>query len=89
MIKAEIACKNCRYCDVITGNDMCKRLKCTATPRTKTISWHMLSFSEDGTATNLYAYFAEELEKHKTPNWCPLLKNHTDGTIEYDHYKYE
>lgn len=80
----EITCKNCRYCDVHTGNDLCKRLKCMATPTAKTLAWHMLSFDTNGKAANLYTYFADYLEKHKRPDWCPLCETHKDGVLYHE-----
>ena len=73
-------CKNCQYCDVHTGSDLCKRLKCMATPRGKTLTWTMLCVSADGELVNLYQYFADYLKTHKRPKWCPLTSKNNLNT---------
>lgn len=75
----EIACKNCKHCDVITDDDYCKRLKCTATKRGKTITWSMCSFHRDGSAENVLQLFASYVEKHQHPKWCPRVKEELEN----------
>ena len=67
----EPKCKNCRFCEMYTDEDLCKRLVCRATRSKKgrTIIWTMLCFD-----ANLLSYFAEHVEKHPRPKWCPRAK---------------
>ena len=63
-------CRSCPYCDVITDEEYQKNLKCTKTSkRGKTLAWSMCVVGE-----NVYSYFAEYLDKHDRPSWCPLAK---------------
>jgi len=66
-----IRCKNCPNCDVVTGEDLCKRLKCTATKRGRTLTWSMCCVDGYGRPINVFQFFADFLEKHPTPSWCP------------------
>jgi hypothetical protein len=66
-------CKNCPYCDVITDENFCKRLKCTKTIRWRTLTWSMCCENQ-----NVIQYFADYVEKHDTPKWCPLLKERSE-----------
>ena len=74
-------CKNCPDCNVQTGTDLCKRLKCTATKRGRTLTWTMCCIYGDGTAVNAYQYFADYLEKHAKPNWCPKTQDDISDKI--------
>ena len=65
----EICCKNCPHCDIVTDDDYCKRMKCKATKRGKTITWSMCILGE-----NVLQYFADHVEKHTHPKWCPRVK---------------
>lgn len=68
-----VACKNCEHCDVITDDEYCKRLKCTATKRGKTLTWTMCCIDSNGTPMNALQYFADYVEKHTHPKWCPKV----------------
>ena len=70
-------CKNCLFCDVRTDEEYCKKLVCTKTSRKgRCISWHMSGAvsGAGGEPVNIYRYFANLLDKNKTPKWCPLEK---------------
>lgn len=70
-------CKNCPFCDIITDKELTKRLKCTKTKRGKTITWSMCCVG-----TNIFQYFADYLEKHNIPKWCPLQNTNTDSITD-------
>lgn len=65
-------CKNCVHCNITTDKEYCKRVKCTATKRGRTITWSMCCVDGNGTPVNVFQRFADYLEKHSAPNWCPL-----------------
>ena len=66
----EPSCKNCPFCDVITDEEYQKNLKCMKTSKKgRTITWSMCCVGQ-----NVYQYFADYLEKHDRPNWCPRAK---------------
>ncbi len=71
-MRTEIVCMNCAECNVITDDEMCKHLKCMATSKKgRDITWSMCCINGDGTPVNTYRYFADYLENHKRPKWCP------------------
>lgn len=67
-------CKNCQHCNVVTDEELCKKLKCTATKRGRTLTWSMLCVETTGEPVNIFQYFADYLEKHAVPPWCPMNK---------------
>lgn len=70
-------CKNCECCDIITDSEYCKRLKCTATKRGRTITWSMCCIN-----SNVFQYFADYVAKHAAPKWCPKNKKGEDSGRE-------
>ena len=70
----EPKCRNCRYCEIYTDEELCKRLVCRATRSKKgrTITWSMLCYD-----SNIFSFFAEYVEKHARPKWCPRSKEET------------
>lgn len=71
-----VSCKNCPYCNVVTeatDEADCLRLKCMATKKGKTITWSMCEVG-----VNVYQRFADYVERHEHPKWCPVAETNRE-----------
>ena len=70
-------CANCLHSQIYTDEEYCMRLVCRKTSKKgRTITWHMHSMDP---YKNLFQYFADWCNTHRTPKWCPAEKEEENG----------